>query len=392
MDKVLLMSLGSRGDMEPFLALGEELKDSGHEVAFCMPAQFENLAKEVSPVFYPMTADFLALMDDPEVKKITGQIGSGWSRIGTILKLMRSTKTIQQQLIKDQRSADETFKPDRIIHHIKCIYPVIAALRMDRKIRMLSPVPCMLHAVDHEPSIGFGKPRGTRWNRWTYSIANYVLINQAILGYANPVVKEWGIKALKKAELKEFLLKKLPVEYAISNTLFPQPEYWPEQASITEFRERNKTQHWKPSSALTDFLENYPEPLYIGFGSMINGRPKEIGHIILKVCGELEIPVVINKSWGGIEIEEPLPSWAFVVDNVPFDWLFKRVRATVHHGGSGTTHSALRFNKRQLIIPHIADQFLWNRLVHEAGIGPLGFPIKELDESKLKKALVKLLS
>ena len=45
MDKVLLMSLGSRGDMEPFLALGEELKDSGHEVAFCMPAQFENLAK-----------------------------------------------------------------------------------------------------------------------------------------------------------------------------------------------------------------------------------------------------------------------------------------------------------------------------------------------------------
>ena len=48
---------------------------------------------------------------------------------------------------------------------------------------------------------------------------------------------------------------------------------------------------------------------------MINGRPKEIGRIILKVCGELEIPVVINKSWGGIETEEPLPSWAFVVDN-----------------------------------------------------------------------------
>ena len=263
MDKVLLMSLGSRGDMEPFLALGEELINSGHEVAFCMPAQFENLAKEVSPLFYPMTADFLALMDDPEVKKITGQIGSGWSRIGTILKLMRSTKSIQQQLIKDQRKADEAFKPDRIIHHIKCIYPVIAALRMDRKIRMLSPVPCMLHAVDHEPSIGFGKPRGKRWNRWTYSIANYVLVNQAILGYANPVVKEWGINALKKAELKEFLLQKLPVEYAISNTLFPQPEYWPEQASITKFRERNKTQHWKPSSALSDFLGNHPEPFHL---------------------------------------------------------------------------------------------------------------------------------
>ena len=128
------MSLGSRGDMEPFLAKGEELIEEGHEVAFCMPAQFESLAKQVSPSFYPMTADFLALMDDPEVKKITGQIGSGWSRLKTILKLLRSTKPIQQQLIRDQKTADDAFKPDSIIYHIKCVYPVIAALRYNRNV------------------------------------------------------------------------------------------------------------------------------------------------------------------------------------------------------------------------------------------------------------------
>ena len=121
MDNILLMSLGSRGDMEPFLALGEELQQAGHEIAFCMPAQFQSLTQQVSPNFYPMTPDFLALMDDSEIKKITGQIGSGWSRLKTIFKLLKSTKPLQQQLIRDQKAACDDFEPALIIHHIKCV-------------------------------------------------------------------------------------------------------------------------------------------------------------------------------------------------------------------------------------------------------------------------------
>ena len=105
MDRILLMALGSRGDVEPFLALGEELQEQGHKVAFCLPQQFESLALEVSQHFYPMTQDFLNLMNDPDFKKITGQIGSGWSRLKTIIRLMKSTKPIQQQLIRDQKAA-----------------------------------------------------------------------------------------------------------------------------------------------------------------------------------------------------------------------------------------------------------------------------------------------
>jgi sterol 3beta-glucosyltransferase len=100
------MTLGSRGDMEPYLALGEELKENGHEVGFCMPEQFRSLAAEVSEHFFPMTHEYLDLIDSPDVKKITGQIGSGWSRISTLFKLLRETKPIQEQLIRDQRDAD----------------------------------------------------------------------------------------------------------------------------------------------------------------------------------------------------------------------------------------------------------------------------------------------
>lgn len=377
--------------MEPFLALGEELIEAGHEVAFCMPAQFEALAKETSPTFYPMTADFLALMDDPKVKQITGQIGSGWSRLKTILRLLKTTKPIQQQLIRDQREATEAFQPDNIIYHIKCVYPVMAAMHHGQRIEMLSPVPCMLYAVDHEPAIGFGKPRGRRWNRMTYGLANTALINQAIISYGNPVGKEWNWPPMKKKEVKAFLLNKIPVEFAISERLFPQPNYWPDHVRVTDFRERNKSKHWEPTAELLAFLDKYPNPLYVGFGSMINGRPKEKGQIIISVTQELGIPVLLNSSWGGIEIEGALPEHAFIVQDIPYDWLFSRVSAVVHHGGSGTTHSALRFDRRQLIIPHIADQFLWMRLVHKAGMGPMGFPIKKFSKHLLRAGLKELL-
>lgn len=391
MDKILLYSLGSRGDIEPFLAKGLELQEKGHEVAFCFPAQFESLAKEVSPTFFPMTEKFLALMEDPEVKKITGQIGSGWDRLQTIIRLLKSTKPLQQQLIRDQKVADDTFGPDRIIYHIKCVYPVITALRLNKSINLLSPVPCLLHSVEDEPAIGFGAPKSKWWNKMTYSIANYALIHQAILGYSNPVLKEWNIAPLKKQELQSFLLEDLPIEYAVSKELFPRPKHWPQQVTVTEFRERNKTLHWTPSDELLAFLNVHPKPLYIGFGSMINGQPKEIGKTILTVCEKLEIPVLINTSWGGIEIPAALPKWAFVVKDIPYDWLFGQVRAVIHHGGSGTTHSALRFNLPQLIIPHIADQFMWSRLLQKSGLGVKGFAIKDFSEERLTRSTQALL-
>jgi len=391
MERILLMTLGSRGDMEPYLALGEELKDAGNEVAFCMPEQFRSLASEVSVHFFPMTHEYLDLIDSPDVKKITGQIGSGFSRIRTLFKLLRETRTIQEQLIRDQRDADSIFKPDKIIYHIKCAYPVMAALRIKRSVELLIPMPCLLHPVVELPAIGMGQFNNKLWNKMSYKLTNSAMISQAVIGYGNKIMVEWGWAPMKRKEVKHFLLNKLPVEYAISNRLFPRPIDWPDHVKVTNFRERNKTKHWEPPKDLTQFIEKHPNPLYVGFGSMINAKPKEVGQALLALSKKHNLPLFINSSWGGIEIESPLPENIFLVKDIPYDWLFSRVRAVVHHGGSGTTHSALRFDRPQLILPHIADQFLWNKLIHEAGIGPLGFPIKKFTLSRFEEKVLELL-
>lgn len=363
----------------------------GHPVAFCMPVQFESLARQVSPHFFPMSSAFLDLMESPEVKKITGQVGSPLSRLKTMLQLLKETAPIQHQLIRDQKAAVEQFGPDNIIFHIKCIYPIMAALRKGQRVELLSPVPCLLHAVDFEPAIGFGAPRSRSWNKFTYVLSNRVLVSSAVLPYANALAKEWGWEKLKAQEVRSFLLEKLPVEYAVSPDLFPEPLDWPEQVRVSNFRERNKTKSWEVPADLRRFLEEHPRPLFVSFGSMINGRPKEIGQQILKATAAAKIPVVINTSWGGIELPAPLPKHAFAVHDVPYDWLFARVRAVVHHGGSGTTHSALQFGLPQLIIPHMGDQFLWGRRVAAARMGPKGFGIKQFTEVKFRTALEELL-
>lgn len=377
--------------MEPYLALGEELKDAGNEVAFCMPEQFRSLAAEVSEHFFPMTHEYLDLINDPDVKKITGQIGSGWSRIRTLFKLLRETKSIQLQLIREQRAADLNFKPNRIVYHIKCAYPVMAALRAKRRVELLIPMPCLVHPVRELPAIGMGQFNTKWWNKMSYTLTNEAMISQAIIGFGNKIMIEWGWAPMKRKEVKHFLLKEVPVEYAISKHLFPQPVYWPDHIKVTNFRERNKSKHWQPPEDLTRFIEKYPNPLYVGFGSMINAKPKEVGQALLALSKKHNLPLFINSSWGGIEIESPLPENIFLVKDIPYDWLFSRVRAVVHHGGSGTTHSALRFDRPQLILPHIADQFLWNKLIHEAGIGPLGFPIKKFTLSRFEEKVLELL-
>ncbi len=391
MQRILFMSLGSRGDMEPFLALAEEMQIKGFQVACCMPAQFESLVKEVCDAFFPQDEAFLNLLNDKDVRMIMGQVGSGFNRIKAIFRLTKLISPIQYQLILDQEKAVKQFNPDLIIFHVKCIYPILWAMFDKGKIKMLSPMPCMTHTVDEEPHIGFGAPGPVWWNRLTYQLAILAQVRKSILGYGKKFMLEKGIE-LNARKITHFIKDELEVEYAFDTRLFARPDYWPERAQVTQFRERNKLQHFSPPELLIQFLEKFPNALYIGFGSMVNAKPAVIGKDMLEVCEEKKIPVIINRSWGGIELPETLPEWAFEIDNVPFDYLFPKVGFIIHHGGSGTTHSALHCGKPQAIIPHIGDQFFWNRQIEKQGAGVAGFPIKKWSRLEFSRLLEKLVS
>lgn len=391
MNRVLLISLGSRGDMEPFLALGEKLSQEGKTIAFCFPTQYEKLAKEVSPVFYGQDPRFLDLINRPEVVSILSQDSSVFRRMSKGIALAKEISPLQEQLILDQESAVIDFKPDHIYFHIKCIYPIFWALTTTGKITLLSPMPCTIHPVKHEPHIGFGEPGSVFWNLITYKLAHLALVRKSILGYGKTFIRLRGLR-ITAQQISTFIKTQLEVEYPISTELFNRPEYWPERAVITGFRERNKSRHYAADADLLQFLQKNPNPVFVTFGSMVNAQSERIGKDILEVAMKLQIPLIINSSWGGIVIPEHDGQWVHEVTDVPYDFLFPKVRAVIHHGGSGTTHSALRCEKPQAIIPHLGDQFFWNRCIAKEGKGVKGFPIKQWSQANFKQLLELLVS
>lgn len=158
------------------------------------------------------------------------------------------------------------------------------------------------------------------------------------------------------------------------------------------YYERKKTNHWQPPPELEAFLAKYAQEkiTFITFGSMVNDDPPGKTKAIIKVLQQHGIPAIINTSSGGLQTLPEAPDHVYFVNTIPYEWIFPKVHSVVHHGGSGTTHTVLEHGCPSLIIPHIIDQFYWNRKVAAMVLGPLGVKVKRLTASTFGPLLLDL--
>jgi UDP:flavonoid glycosyltransferase YjiC (YdhE family) len=119
---------------------------------------------------------------------------------------------------------------------------------------------------------------------------------------------------------------------------------------------------------------------------MTNRQPAELARIVLGALAASGERGIVLKGWGGLQASE-LPSTVFATEWVPFDWLFPRVAAAVHHGGAGTTAASLRAGVPTVVIPFFLDQFFWGKRVFELGAGPRPVLRKHLEVDGLAAAL-----
>jgi len=148
---------------------------------------------------------------------------------------------------------------------------------------------------------------------------------------------------------------------------------------------------WTPPNSLTAFLEAGPRPVYVGFGSMSSRRPEETTELILQALAEAKQRAVLLSGWSGLRTAN-LPDTVFMLDSIPFSWLFPRVAAVIHHGGAGTTAAGLRAGVPSLVVPFFGDQFFWGRRVAALGVGPEPIPRKELTAERLARAIERALT
>jgi len=371
--------------MEPFLAIGEILKDKGHHIICAFPDQFRDLVEDSNMDFASLGTKFIQMLDSNVGRTFLGGGGSGLKKFFAFVKLAIWQRKINKELVSKQYEIIERERPDRIVHNGKAMYPVIWGLDNPGMTTLISPVP-YLHYVKNHTHVAFNSNFGPFLNKLTYSIANYGLIKTIMISI------KWVkiTRGISQKQIQNALFSNDAI-YTISPSLFQRPDYWRENIKVLGYHERNKILNWHPDNKLNDFLNKHLKILFITFGSMTNPEPEEKTRLILEILERNNIPAIINTASGGLIKPDKFDSKLYYfIPRIPYDWILPKIYGIIHHGGSGTTHMALKYGCATLIIPHIIDQFVWNKIIYSKGAGPKGIKIGKITSKNLEPKILEL--
>ncbi len=379
--KVILFSIGTRGDIEPFVAIAQLLQDRGCDVICVFPEQYRETVKKSGISFKGFSRDILELMESKKAKMFFGKQGSFLKRIGLLpgmarrsLKLAKDSLSLQHQIQKEE-------KPDVILYHPKCNYSVLWGMSTSCKTILVNPT------VD--PLTDLGRNYGKFFNKLKFHMI-YSMKAVSLKIAAGKFKKDYRGTKTRVSFIKKAMLETEKTMYTLSPSLFSKPAYSPLNTHIVGFYEKNITINREPGEKLRQFINENSNILFISFGSMYNPNPKKITRSIVNVLKRNNIPAIINTSRDGLEEIDATSGNIFFTNNLPYNCLFPKIYAVIHHGGCGTTHTALKYGLPTLIIPHVLDQFFWEKTIANLKLGPKGMSIRKFNEKDFETKLLDL--
>jgi len=382
--KIILTSIGTQGDIEPFLAIGKILKEKGHQVICAFSEQFRELTDSCDIRFASLGSKNDDILASDANKLVVG--GSGIKKLFAYIKLIR---TAQSQKIPQEKELKlyelvKQERPDRIVYHSKNVYPLLWEYENRGKTIFVSPF-AYFHYINGHAFFN-GKNYGEFVNKLTFKLSDFGFVA------ATMAAKKWlHIKEkITRREIKSVIHGRKFI-YAISPVLFPRPHYWDSNIKVLGHQELKRKTGWKPEKKLTEFIEKHEKIVFITFGSMPNPNPKLKTKIILDILEKNKIPAIINTASGGLVKPNNFNSdLIYFVSQIPYDWVFPKMYAVIQHGGCGTTHLAIKYGCATMIIPHFMDQFVWDNIISELGMGPKGIGISKMTHKNLETKVLKL--
>jgi len=379
--QVTIIAAGSRGDVQPYVALGKGLKEAGHTVRVLASLDFQDL----------ITAQGLAFFDMGGSIESVAQGMQGLLERGNFLKILASMGPAAQRLVGQAVVSGLAAGQgsDLILAGLGGLF---VGLALSEKLG-LPFVPAYLYPFTPTrelPSVLSPSPQ-TRLPGWanylshrmaqqmmwqTFRAADNMARRQMLKIAAAPF---WGPFASLEKEDRTILC-------GYSPQVIPSPKDWGDSIHVTGYWFLEPPSGWEPPADLIGFLESGPPPVYIGFGSMVNRRPEEVADLVLQALERTGQRAVWSAGWGGLT-GHGLPETVFMIGSLPHNWLFPRMAAVVHHGGVGTTAAGLRAGIPSITVPFFGDQPFWGRRIAELGVGPQPIPRSKLTAERLAKAL-----
>lgn len=404
---ICIMIVGTRGDVQPFIAIAQRLQNDGHRVRLATHAVYRDFVTENGVEFYPLGGDpkeLAAYMVKTgghiiplQVKFYAHEVPRNMQMIEEILNSTWPAVSAPDPDAHGVGIAGKPFQAHAIISNPVTYGHVHVAERLGVPLHIMFPQPwvptqAFPHPLSNMPYNG--KP--SKKNFLSYKLID-LLMWQGTEGMINEFRTEvLGLRKIRKGDGGRDILLDLNIPHAFmwSPALVPKPADWGKIYDVVGTVTLKEAAHkYAPTPDLEKFLGNDGGPIFVGFGSMVIEDPVRMTKMIIEAAKQAnDVRVLIQSSWSDMAGGLVVPPNIFFLGNCPHDWLMPRVSAVIHHGGAGTTAAGLLAGKPTFIVPFFGDQPFWGRAVVDAGVGVEPCPILDLTAEKLRDAFTALRS
>ena len=381
--RIGMIALGSRGDVQPYVALGKGLKQAGYDVVLHTHDPYKRLVLGEGLEFCPIGCNPRTIVDRVMNQARVGEKPNEFDFMRKVVPLIKPLRyEIVTRCWKGCQEVDALVLnalgivvgiPMAQKRGIPAFPAYLQPMTPTREFPALSfpSVPDWMASV--RPSYDLLSAEFLDWMRWQFYRSMGKVVHE-LLG--TPV----------RSPIIQMQEQQTPIFYGYSERFLPRPADWPDYCHITGYWFLDTPAGWQPPADLQAFLQAGTPPVYIGFGSMGSGDPQRLTELVVKALEISGQRGILLTGWGALS-QEQLPGNVIAIDEVPHDWLLPQTAVVVHHGGAGTTGAGLRAGLPNIIVPFISDQPFWGEQVYKRGVGPWPIHHKQLSAEALAEAI-----
>ena len=361
--KISMVIYGTRGDVQPMIALALGLQKVGHEGLICAPVENEELVRRYDLPFAALGSSIKQALHNEASKKKHP-------------KTQPSPKFLKREIIHQINQLPEVIRDADLVLGVGFVFglPIVADY-LKIPYRFMAFYPALMGPGKKDPAVG----------RVLWSLAKTVT-NLVLKGFINKQRATFGLTPI--ADVWESWMGER-VFIASDAALAPVPD------GVQFVFTQTAYMHLPSKTGLSDELERFlsagTPPVFVGFGSNPIHDTDKLSRLLLETADKAKQRFIISTGWADLPVFERRND-CFFVEEVPYELLFPRVAAVVHHGGIGTATIAARAGVPQICLPFMADQFQNSKQIVKLGLGPKSSHFKNLSVNGLSDAIVEVMS
>jgi vancomycin aglycone glucosyltransferase len=363
--RISIFVYGTRGDVQPMLALATGLKEKGHEIVFIANPENEEMVKSYDCNFVPF---------GPNVKE---QIKENALRKRSPIKASPSAMKEFRSYIEDQMNLlpDIIKDSDLILNAGLGMGVPTAADIMNIPYRFVIFYPMLL---------GPGKS-GPFFDRLKEKLGIF-MANALLKSLINKKRTRTGLQPIDDVS-KSYAGKHVIVAADAALNIVND--------GVTANYTQTGYLFLSSKNGLTENVEKFiaagAPPVFIGFGSNPIYYPQELSQMFKRISKVTQQRLIVSKGWSELVTTDSSPEVLFV-DDVPYEFLFPKMAAVIHHGGTGTMAYAARAGVPQAAFPFMTDQFINRNQIAKLRIGPKTCDFKKMSERTIVEAIMDCIS